>query len=284
MELKVRRNGFERGPHTLQLLSWVITAFNLLVALVVLIPPLSLSFKVIFCILFFSSKVLVVLYGYQTTVSDPTDPVSTAHKKAIQEGVEFQNPQETTCTICDVYVSPDSKHCAQCNRCVNKFDHHCKWLNNCIGKQNYRKFVVLIFSQQINLLVLLSFTIYYLCLYYENYSEFQAKSHLLSSGLSIVLLWVSSLEAFLFCVAISNLIGLHIWLRCKGLTTFEYIVSNRKSKTRSREDPPENNLSFQQKPRLASQTVPEYLENSQQPELSQIISSGTSPSKTLELQ
>ena len=109
-----------------------------------------------------------------------------------------------------------SKHCGSCDRCVNGFDHHCKWLNNCIGEENYKCFIFLISSLEISESILFSF---------EVFSITRANNHPVQG----LLILDSVLNASIIFL-ITYLIGMHILLKFKGMTTYEYIKALRKKK------------------------------------------------------
>jgi palmitoyltransferase len=132
-------------------------------------------------------------------------------------------------------VSSTSKHCSACNRCVDLFDHHCRWLNNCIAKGNYRTFVVLIAFFEVNQILQLSCAISLIFAYGQDYQG--TKDHLadvfgFSGEIEVFLaLYILTLGlAVPVLILNSNLIGLHILLGCRGISTYEYIISKRKAK------------------------------------------------------
>jgi len=58
----------------------------------------------------------------------------------------FPDVEWTKCKKCNITRPPRCHHCSVCNRCILRFDHHCVWLNNCIGQNNYRSFLLTLFS------------------------------------------------------------------------------------------------------------------------------------------
>lgn len=134
------------------------------------------------------------------------------------------------CVICCSNVCNSSKHCKICNKCVEKFDHHCNWLNNCIGEKNYFWFFSLLLILFLNLSYNIAVYVYAAAAYL-NRGEAEEKKILENSDFLSFPLNVSfgftlfnlALNFFVFFNVV-YLIFVHIWLRCKGLTTYEYIV------------------------------------------------------------
>lgn len=137
--------------------------------------------------------------------------------------------------MCKSHVSDTAKHCGQCNRCVSNFDHHCNWLNNCVGRPNYRVFIGLIWSVCAFTLTQVSYDLGLLTFLFINPSSsdsFYKDMFKRSSGSAIrysaiVFCFASIVLNVLISLFIFNLIFLHIFLRCKKLTTFEYIMLKR---------------------------------------------------------
>jgi DHHC palmitoyltransferase len=208
MERKVKRKGFHPPYHPLQVLSWVATILNLITVGLVFVPY-SKAYE--FWILFYSLQTIVVILTLIICFTDPTDPVSIGKSKPADSSIV------ATCSICSTNVSPNSKHCGQCNRCVSGFDHHCKWLNTCIGESNYKLFILLLVSVFIQAFVLFFYSIAMLILFIQH-----------SSPGMIVICCILILESIIVVVGDTNLIGLHAYLKYRGLTTFEFILEQRK--------------------------------------------------------
>lgn len=211
MERKVRRRGILPPYHPLQVLSWIFSILNIVTVGALYIPQrkfLELSG------LYFVFQGLVALVTIVILIQDPTDPISIGKSCSMDSNII------ATCSLCKTNVDPTSKHCGQCNRCVAGFDHHCKWLNTCIGKFNYKYFlslILLVLFQMIILSLLACFMLIHF-IHLENYSFV---------ALTIILL----VESLFVIFSDLNLIVLHIYLKYRKMTTYEYIVERRKKRS-----------------------------------------------------
>lgn len=163
----------------------------------------KLPYSAIGGVLFFVSQASALVSGFLVTNSDPKDITP-------EENISLDF-SKLVCTVCMLNVNPRTKHCSLCNKCIAQFDHHCSWLNNCIGATNFKRYLCLVFSLEVNLLCILGFGA--LGLYY--YSDLR------------VLLWMVTLESGLVAVVNTYLLSFNLWLCWKGMTTYEYTVSRQ---------------------------------------------------------
>lgn len=141
------------------------------------------------------------------------------------DNVPMEHLYEFEWETCDWYVSKTTKHCKVCNRCTKDFDHHCIWLNNCIGYNNYTSFIIL----------LVAYWAYnWLYLIVGGFSIFSMIRHFsIKKGISVGLLAVCGLTLIVKVVITAlttSLLIFHILLKCKGQTTYEFIVKRRELK------------------------------------------------------
>ncbi|PIA54705.1 hypothetical protein AQUCO_00900936v1 [Aquilegia coerulea] len=119
------------------------------------------------------------------------------------------------CQKCSHYKPPRAHHCRVCKRCVLRMDHHCIWINNCVGHANYKiffVFVVYAVSACIHSLVLFVGSILHDDPEVEEQSDGSSRLYYIISGLLLVSI----------TMALSILLGWHIYLTLRNKTTIEY--------------------------------------------------------------
>jgi palmitoyltransferase len=146
--------------------------------------------------------------------------------------LETTEKSHVFCTACKVTVPSSCKHCRLCNCCVFGFDHHCKWVNNCIGSKNYFPFIVfLCFINAASAVILASGARLFLT---EDLSErTQAVYGTNQVGGLLGVIAVTMAVAGAVMLHSSILLSLHIFLKVKGVSTYEFIVLRRMSSVSS---------------------------------------------------
>ncbi|KAJ7950288.1 S-acyltransferase [Quillaja saponaria] len=119
------------------------------------------------------------------------------------------------CQKCSHYKPPRAHHCRVCKRCVLRMDHHCIWINNCVGHANYKAFFVFVVYAVIA-------CIYSLVLLVGSLTIDQVKDEEQSGSTLRTVYVVSGLLLIPLCVALSVLLGWHIYLTLHNKTTIEY--------------------------------------------------------------
>lgn len=123
------------------------------------------------------------------------------------------------CDKCDQKKPPRCHHCSICRMCIVNMDHHCPWLCNCIGYQNKKYFILFLFYAWLGsaLVVVLSLRTIL------PYMLTKRRHRLQLSSSPIV--FVASVFAFSFFIALLFFGGFHVWLVFNDQTTIE--TSNR---------------------------------------------------------
>ena len=217
-----KRTGFSRPWHYLQVASWALGALQTGIAYGVILQEISdVTERICFLCLFSIALGGTCALAMVVMVVDPTDPVVYQHQDAMAKGWVFdENAYDLICTSCQTNVNKRSKHCAYCARCSAHFDHHCKWLNTCIGGRNYPYFAGLLGLLETTELVLMVFGGVTISDRVDQTLEGVdiLKLVLLVSG--------TGLAVVIGCVTLQMII-LHVWLRAKGQTTYDYIKAKR---------------------------------------------------------
>ena len=225
---KRRINGLEMPWHPLQIVTWFLYPMIIIHYFWFLMPLLwpNIAVIIVVTVIFGLATIIAFISAYEVCHIDPIDPLILG--KDNNKGDDRIN-----CYLCKVHVHSSSKHCRFCNKCVYRFDHHCKWLNTCVGGNNYRYFLGILMSvgTQVSISFLLSIAYLVEIYSYPNKYNYRIDNpHLLGfsedgvKGVLIVsIIVLSPLIALLY-----QLIGFHIVLVSKGLTTYDFIVEQQR--------------------------------------------------------
>ncbi|XP_018498939.1 probable protein S-acyltransferase 16 isoform X5 [Pyrus x bretschneideri] len=121
------------------------------------------------------------------------------------------------CQKCSHYKPARAHHCRVCKRCVLRMDHHCIWINNCVGHANYKVFFIFVVYAVIACLY--SLVLLVGSLTYDPEKEDQEPGDSFQTAYFQV---ISGLLLVPLCVALSVLLGWHIYLTLQNKTTIEY--------------------------------------------------------------
>ncbi|GAV76567.1 zf-DHHC domain-containing protein [Cephalotus follicularis] len=170
----------------------------------------------------FTAVALVCSFTY--AVSIVTDPgrvphtfmpdVEDAHNNPIHE-IKRKGGDLRYCQKCSHYKPPRAHHCRVCKRCVLRMDHHCIWINNCVGHANYKGFFVFVLYAVVS-------CIYSLVLLVGSLTNDSLKDENQNGGSFITTYVISVLLIVPLSVALSVLLGWHIYLILQNKTTIEY--------------------------------------------------------------
>ncbi|KAL4509414.1 hypothetical protein ABPG72_018345 [Tetrahymena utriculariae] len=218
-------NGFTRKPNCQQVSSYVLIAYLIYTMYFVILNNINdESTQVVGYIMYSACVVFTIIFSFICSYIDPTDPeTKILLEKIINEEITETEEKTYFCHFCNIYVGNKVKHCRRCNRCVQKFDHHCKWINNCIGAKNYQFFILMIASCFLKMGVYLI----YCQIFMIDALSFNINN---TSIIFIMMAIVGFAISLILFILLCNLICLHIYLNCKNMTTFEYIIRLRDEK------------------------------------------------------
>lgn len=229
----MKPNGCKRPFHPFQISTWVIIPISAFLFYFFAVLPLSHNSAAAASCIHSILLVVVLAFGLFLSLSDPTDPAVYREREARSR----QQKQDYTdfnkiCVKCETHVQFSSKHCSVCHRCVNDFDHHCKWLNNCIGGANYRQFGCLLISFAMLTAVQVVTAAFSLLQVLTPQSDERKTAEKYYNDIRVHFGAIGVLLSFagISCVLVSQLGLFHIWLRCKRMTTYEYVLKRRLQK------------------------------------------------------
>ncbi|KAK9714184.1 hypothetical protein RND81_06G077700 [Saponaria officinalis] len=119
------------------------------------------------------------------------------------------------CQKCSNYKPPRAHHCRVCKRCVLRMDHHCIWINNCVGHANYKIFFVFVLYAVIA-------CIHSAVLLLGSIATDFRKEEPENEGSWRTIYVISCILIFPLTIALSVLLGWHIYLILRNKTTIEY--------------------------------------------------------------
>ena len=223
----MKKNGFTLPFSGFQILAWLTTLVLTAGFYGLMLPVLEKETIVLQAVLYSLLLILTVIYGFLATFIDPTDDTVYQERKARECSEPFDTSNYSkVCRVCKTHVKLKSKHCGECDRCVENFDHHCKWLNNCIGEKNYVHFFITIIALELMVTDQLAIGIYILVGFFRQNSIANSVNRIYdtnSPAYAAVILTLSILSLTVL-IALAHLIALHIWLRLKKMTTYDYIL------------------------------------------------------------
>nr|XP_030712358.1 probable palmitoyltransferase ZDHHC11B [Globicephala melas] len=248
-----RVSGWSQPVHCLQIVAWIVFLILVFTTFGIFIPLLPhewryIAYSVTGGICLFHLLVHLIVLSI-----DPADANVRLKKNYSRTVPTFDRSkhahviQRQYCYLCEVTVTVKAKHCSTCNKCVSGFDHHCKWLNNCVGSRNYWYFFASVASAAAGLLCMVATLLYIFTQYFINPAGLRTDPHYRSISdqntwllllplfpvrtSTPVFLGIGALTLLLELISLlllGHLLLLHLYLRAKRLSMFEYIMQNNK--------------------------------------------------------
>ncbi|KAL4103073.1 hypothetical protein PRIC1_006810 [Phytophthora ramorum] len=246
----MRKNGWEPPFHVLQLATWVVFPAVMALFFAFYTPIITTTPSIILSVAYAAACLVTVASVAMCTGTDPSDDCI-MRPSTMADARDSRPDNRVYCNVCMKYVNNQSRHCRLCDKCVDVFDHHCKWLNNCVGKKNYRFFLGSVVGASVFLAVQIAVGIYLVVELYTNEDDVKAHSatsygcstqkddvkglcvdgqyHLSLQALRIIhIVLLAFLSPWLFMIG--QLALFHFHLCMENITTYDYIVRQRKRK------------------------------------------------------
>ncbi|XP_068999033.1 palmitoyltransferase ZDHHC11 isoform X1 [Embiotoca jacksoni] len=255
-----RINGWSCPPQVFQVVGWLVYSYLAIVSFGIYIPLLPLPWShVAYALMGIVCGVHFFTHIAAVTI-DPADA-------SVRAKQSYSNPmplfdrtkqphviQDLHCYLCDVKVGPKVKHCGVCNKCVEDFDHHCKWLNTCVGRRNYWFFFLALSSATLGIFLVIVVVLFIFIQHYLDPTSLRTApqfNNLLgnntwlvflplapiktsSAGL-LILAFITIMLSIICLLLLGHLLGFHVYLFYKGISTYDYIKIQRQKESRSRD-------------------------------------------------
>jgi len=248
-----RINGFSKPLNTMQILTWVFYAILFIQYLALVAPHALLPSPVglIMTIIFVISGFFTAYSVYKTCSVDSIDELllrKLLRGEGLPEAMESESeismnnhdkkippiPEGETkyCWNCETRVHELSMHCKYCQKCVSRFDHHCQWLNTCVGRHNYSYFVNTLYS--ITVFCVMNFvgcSIIVIRFWNGSGKGYYDSGGSTTGGMATIILLMCFMLMLTICLLlIGQLLLFHLKLKSKGITTYEFIVTDNHKK------------------------------------------------------
>ncbi|KAK1173349.1 putative palmitoyltransferase ZDHHC11B isoform X1 [Acipenser oxyrinchus oxyrinchus] len=247
-----RVNGWSLPIHSFQLVAWLFYTYLAIVGFGIYIPLLPYNWKYAgYCIIgiAFASHFVMHIVAVSIDPADHSVRAKNNYRNPMPALDRAKHPhaiQNLHCYLCEVDVGLKAKHCSSCNKCISDFDHHCRWLNNCVGGRNYWFFFCTVLSAVLGIILMVLVILYVFIEHFVNptqlrtapqFHDIQENSTWLaflpvspvetSSAGILVPAFISILMGLTSLLLLGHLLGFHIYLLTKKLSTYEYIVKQR---------------------------------------------------------
>ncbi|KAM7265697.1 hypothetical protein ACFE04_003380 [Oxalis oulophora] len=169
----------------------------------------------------FTAVAAACVYNYLIAIRTDPGPVPHTYMPDVEDTdhpiheIKRKGGDLRYCQKCSLYKPPRAHHCRVCKRCVLRMDHHCIWINNCVGHANYKVFFIFVVYAVVSCIY--SLVLLVGSLTNDNQTEDE------QNGDSFRTIYViSGLLLAPLSVALSVLLGWHIYLVLHNKTTIEY--------------------------------------------------------------
>jgi len=234
-----RQHGLQRPFDSHQVGSWVLIGCFLGLFYGLYLPlHLDTAAGIALIALYSASAVSALVFGFLTTHTDAADPAVIA-KRVGPPTVSGPGAGINYCYLCEVGVAKRTRHCRRCDKCVAVFDHHCPWVNTCIGEGNYRYFLAMLAAVGAMTALQLA-TAVQACVGLTNSSfvrDVEDTYGGMPSAVYAVLMGLTGLAALAAFFLVSQLLFFHLGLIHRGVTTYEFIVAQRRKAAQQPERP-----------------------------------------------
>ncbi|TWW79287.1 putative palmitoyltransferase ZDHHC11 [Takifugu flavidus] len=253
-----RINGWSWPLQPFQVLGWLLYGYLAIVSFGIYIPLLPLPWNHLVSALTALAFIVHFFTHIAAATIDPADASVRAKQNysspmpLYDRSKQAHVIQDLRCYLCDIKVGPKVKHCGVCNKCVEDFDHHCKWLNNCVGGRNYWCFFAALSSATLGVLLLVIVLMFIFIQHYLHPESLRTAPQFgsllgndtwlmfipltpikTSSAALLILAFITVILGVISLLLLLHLLGFHLYLFHKGISTYEYIKLQRQKGSRN---------------------------------------------------